>query len=165
MKTSKISFIITFLFIALTFFLIGYKVKFSDRIVTVNSSMLFKGFIMTKELKRAGEKEFNVRKKELDNLYSLLRSKSIAAPEKEMIMKQLEQGKEEFEMFNKTFASNESSKIWSRIHSYTKEFSKENNYQFIISTDNRETVLFADQNSDVTKELLIYINKKYEGVK
>jgi outer membrane protein len=137
----------------------------TNRIVYVDNNKLFEGFNMTKELKRVGEKEFNSRKKSLDSLYSQLQSQTISEGNKKMLMQQFIQGKEEFEQFNQSFASEEASKIWSRIHDYTKEFSQENKYELIISSQNKQAVLFANENVDVTNELLTYINKKYEGIK
>lgn len=151
--------------LCLIFFLIGFTfVKSSSKIVYVDTVKLFDGFIMTKELKRNGEREFNTRKAMLDSIYSKLQSSSVSQSEKEMLTGQLLQGKEEFDHFNQTFGSNETFRIWSRIRSYTEDFSKENNYKLIIGSENKTTVLYGDENSNITKQLLIYINRKYEGL-
>lgn len=148
----------------LTVFLLFYFFQSNKEIVYVDNAKLFDGFIMTKEMRRAGEKEFNSRKSILDNLYSNLQSPSISATEKKQLMQQFIQGKEELEQFNQVFGSEQSSKIWARIKSYTDEFSKNKNYKLVIGSDNKQTVLFADEKIDVTNELLTYINKKYEGL-
>ncbi len=137
----------------------------NKKIVYVDNNKLFEGFNMTKEMKQVGEKEFNTRKIGLDLLYSKLQSQTISDGEKKMLMQQFIQGKEGLEQFNQSFATEEASKIWSRIHGYTADFSQENKYQLIIGSQNKQTVLFADENVDVTNELLTYINKKYEGIK
>jgi outer membrane protein len=137
----------------------------SKKIVYVDNVKLFDGFIMTKEMKRVGEKEFNSRKKSLEVLYSKLQSQKISEDEKKILMQQFVQGKEELEQLNQSFAIEETSKIWSRIQCYTTEFSQENKYQLVIGSQNKQSVLFADEDIDVTNELLIYINKKYEGFK
>lgn len=135
------------------------------KIVYVDNNKLFEGFTMTKEMKRVGEKEFNARKIGLDLLYTKLQSQTILEGDKKTIMQQFIRGKEELEQFNQSFATEESSKIWSRIHGYTADFSQENKYQLIIGSQNKQAVLFADENVDVTNELLTYLNKKYEGIK
>jgi outer membrane protein len=137
----------------------------NKKIVYVDNSKLFDGFNMTKEMKRVGEKEFNVRKMGLDSLYSKLQSQTISDGNKKMLMQQFIQGKEELEQFNQNFASQESSKIWARIHGYATEFSQENKYQLVIGSQNKQAILFADESIDVTNELITYINKKYEGLK
>lgn len=133
-------------------------------IVYVDSVKLFEGFKMTKEMRRVGEKEFNERKILLDNLYASLQGSSLSVLQKKELMQQFIQGKEELEQFNQTFASEQTQKIWSRIRSYTSEFSKDKNYQLIVGSDNKQMVLFADEKIDVTNDLLTYLNKKYEGI-
>lgn len=148
----------------LSFFLLFYFFKSNKEIAYVDNQKIFDGFVMTKEMKRAGEKEFNSRKLVLDKLYSNLQSATISASQKKELMQQFIQGKEELEEFNQTFAAEQTTQIWSRITSYTAEFSKEKKYELIIGSDNKQAVLFADEEIDVTNELLTYLNKKYEGI-
>jgi outer membrane protein len=119
---------------------------------------------MTKEMKRIGEKEFNARKLSLDSIYLKLQSQTISEENKKIIMQQFIQRKEALEQFNQNFASQESLKIWSRIHDYVDEYSKEKGYQLIVGSENKRTILFADESIDITNELLLYLNKKYEGL-
>jgi outer membrane protein len=149
----------------LAVFFIFKELESSKKIVYVDNIKLFDGFIMTKEMKRVGEREFNTRKNSLDVLYSKLQSQKKSEAEKKMLMQQFIQGKEELEQFNQSFAAEETSKIWSRIQGYTSEFSQEKKYQLVIGSQNKQSVLYADENIDVTNELLTYINKKYEGFK
>jgi outer membrane protein len=148
----------------LSIFLLFYFFRPNKEIVYVDSVKLFDGFVMTKEMKRVGQKEFNARKLVLDNLYSSLQSATKTAAEKKAIMQQFIQGKEELEQFNHVFVAEQTTKIWSRIKSYTSEFSKNKNYQLVIGSDNKEMVLFADEKIDITEDLLVFLNKKYEGL-
>lgn len=150
---------------ALLFFLTTNFVKSDKKIVFVNNSRLFDGFNMTKEMKRLGEKEFNFRKSSLDSLYSKLQTPEKSNEEKKLLMNQFIERKQELEKFNDYFSSEQSLKIWSRIHGYVEEFSKEKQYQLVIGADNTKAILFVDKNTDVTDELIVYINKKYEGIK
>jgi outer membrane protein len=154
----------TILIIVLSFSLLFYFLRSNKEIAYVDSQKIFDGFVMTKEMKRAGEKEFNSRKLVLDKLYSNLQSPTISASQKKELMQQFIQGKEELEEFNLTFAAEQTTQIWSRITSYTAEFSKEKKYQLIIASDKKQAVLFADEEIDVTSDLLTYLNKKYEGI-
>lgn len=149
---------------ALTILSFLHYSKSTTEIVYVDNNKLFESFVMTKEMRRIGEKEFNSRKLVLDNLYSSLQFPTISASEKKELMQQFISGKEELEQFNQTFAAEQTTKIWSRIKSYTAEFSKDKNYQLVVGSDNKQAVLFADEKIDVTNELLTYLNKKYEGL-
>lgn len=151
--------------ITLSLFIIFTYLNTSPKIVYVDNIKLFDNFNMTKELKKSGEKEFNLKKATVDSLYATLQSPEISSSEKKLVMQQFVRQKEELEQFNQYFAAEQSSKIWTRIKSYSSEFSKENKYKLIIGSENKSTVLFADENIDVTNDLLTYINKKYEGLK
>ena len=151
--------------ILLVFFLIFRSFFAFEEIVYIDNAKLFDGFNMTKEMKKVGEKEFNARKVILDSLYSKLQSNLVSDLEKKQLMPHFVEGKEELEQFNQRFAGEESLKIWSRIHDYINEYSKETNYKLIIGSQNKESVLFASEKVDKTNELLAYINKKYEGIK
>ncbi|MFM9988251.1 OmpH family outer membrane protein [Flavobacterium sp.] len=164
-KIQILTFIHSIGLIALVCFLIFRSFFASEEIVYVDNIKLFDGFYMTKEMKKIGEKEFNARKTILDSLYSKLQSNSVSEIEKKQMMSQFVKGKEELEQFNQNFAGEESLKIWSRIHNYIDEYSKETNYKLIIGSQNKETILFASEKIDKTNELLAYINKKYEGIK
>lgn len=165
-NTSKALLVCNVLLISLlvVFVVVNYTLK-RPKIVYVDNVKLFDNFNMTKELKNSGEKEFNLKKNTVDSLYAKLQYPEITSSDKKLIMQQFVQQKEELEQFNQYFAAEQSSKIWARIKSYSVEFSKENEYQLIIGSENKINVLFADEDIDVTNNFLTYINKKYEGLK
>lgn len=136
----------------------------NKEIVYVDNQRLFDGFAMTKEMKVIGEREYNLRKTEIDSLYSRLQYVE-ENEEREFLMKEFISKRESLEQFNEEFGYTESEKIWSRIKSYTKEFINNREYKFIITSENSRNVLYADPEFDITDELLLFINSKYEGNK
>lgn len=62
---------------------------------------------------------------------------------------------EEMEKFNK--------QIWNQINEYVKQYGKENGYSFIYGATGDGGIMYADSKSDITDDVLKYINKKYEG--
>lgn len=149
--------------IGLTIILI-FNLFNNKEIVYVDNQRLFDGFAMTKEMKVIGEREYNLRKTEIDSLYSMLQYVE-ENEEREFLMKEFISKRESFEQFNEEFGYTESEKIWSRIKSYTKEFTNNREYKFIITCENSRNVLYADPELDITDELLLFINSKYEGNK
>ncbi|MBF7093487.1 hypothetical protein IUY40_18300 [Flavobacterium sp. ALJ2] len=139
--------------------------KSDKKIITVNSSILFDNFTMSKDLKRAGENELNNHIAQLDLVYSELQCESISEKRKQILEEQLISEKEELAKFYKSLEEMESSKIWLRIQQYIEEFSKENNYHLIIGFKNASYVLDADKKKDKTQDLVKYINKRYEGLR
>lgn len=158
--------IINILLVAISTILIALNLlQPKAKILYVDNAKVFESFSMTKELKKNGEKEFNSRKANLDALYAKLESNEISGPQKQELMKQFIKEKEELNQFNDYYSSEQSSKIWTRIKSYSAEFSKENSCNIILSSDSNGNVLFADESIDITDKLITYINQKYEGLK
>jgi len=54
-------------------------------------------------------------------------------------------------------------KIWDKLNSYTKEFGRENNFSIIFGTSGGGNIMYAEDTLDVTKELIEYCNRKYNG--
>jgi len=156
-----------FVLLIILFTAVGYLFVRHDApdYVVVNNQKLFEGFNMSKEMKRVGEREFQYRKASLDSLYRNLQEPALAAEEKKILLEEFTARKDELDQFSQSFASEESAKIWSRIESYTLDFSKENHYSLILGSENKRNVLYASEERDITAALLNYINKKYEGHK
>lgn len=132
----------------------------NENIYYVDNVKLFDGFSMTKQMKSIGEKEFNFKKKEIDSLYLLLQNGSTSDKHTtELFVKK----REELEKYNQEYAVNEVEKIWTRINTYSKEFSEEKGYTLVVGSDNKRNVLFASKKIDITYELLAFMNNKYEG--
>lgn len=145
---------------AYVFFL---KMDYDKSVVYVDKVKLFEGFKMTKEMKSIGEKEFEKKRLSVDSLYAVIQKESQQANSR--LVQEFVQKRDELDQFNQTFAIEESSKIWKRINSYVKEFSQENGYKIVVGSQDNNEVLYADEKIDVTSQLLMYINKKYEGFK
>lgn len=136
---------------------------YDKSVVYVDKVKLFEGFKMTKEMKSIGEKEFEKKRLSVDSLYAVIQKESQQSNSR--LVQEFVQKRDELDQFNQTFAIEESSKIWKRINSYVKEFSQENGYKIVVGSQDNNEVLYADEKIDVTSQLLMYINKKYEGFK
>ena len=138
--------------------------KKNEVIVSVDNIKLFDEFKMTKEMKSIGNKEYASKKKYLDSLYLKLQEQDLDKNTKEVLMKEFVSKREELDQFNQSFAIQESDKIWKRINSYVKEFAKEKEYKIVLGSENSREVLYTSETIDVTNELLLFINKRYEGL-
>lgn len=136
----------------------------NEAIVYVDNAKVFTEFNMSVEMKKIGEQEINYRSKIVDSLYNLIQ-KTDNDQTKEMLVKEFAVQKEELENFSSGYASQESEKIWQRIKSYVKDFSEENGYELVLGMQPNENILYGSESKDVSKEFIVYINKKYEGDK
>lgn len=51
--------------------------------------------------------------------------------------------------------------VYERLNSYVKSYGKEHNYTMILGTDGKGNVMYIDSTADITKDLIKYVNKKY----
>ena len=49
------------------------------------------------------------------------------------------------------------------INAFVKEYGKENGYKIILGARGNGNIMYADSSKNITKEVLIYLNKKYQG--
>ena len=163
-KWSLLALINSVLIILLIVFVVYKFSNSSEKIVYVDNNKLFEEFRMTKEMRKIGEKEFNRKKGYLDSLYLEIQREDLSKEIKEAITKEFISKRDEFDQFNQSYAVEESEKIWSRIVSYSKDFSRINKYKMIVGSNDKKNVLYAEESLDVTNEMLAYINKKYAGL-
>ncbi|TRW27554.1 hypothetical protein FMM05_02630 [Flavobacterium zepuense] len=161
MKRNVILLITGFLLVLVLVFCLYIK-TITTSVVYVDNQKVFDGFNMTKELKVVGEKELAAKKKAVDSLYLLLNdpnSKEASEP----LMKLFIAERDKLEYYNTAYSNEQSLKIWSRIDSYGKDFSKENHYDIILGAQPGQNLIFGEDGKNVTSKFIEFINKKYEG--
>ncbi|WP_318580817.1 OmpH family outer membrane protein [Flavobacterium columnare] len=141
--------------------LVVFQVFKSPDVVCVNNAKLFEGFNMTKEMKKAGDREFRTQKAVLDSLYAKINTPGNENNEnlnKEFILK-----RNEFEQASQAFVMEESAKIWKRLQEYVQEYATQQNYQVVIGSTQEQQVIYANPKVDITLDLIQFSNQKYEG--
>ena len=71
--------------------------------------------------------------------------------------------KEEFESANQELSNSYNTQIWNQINQYVIDYGKENGYNYIFGTDGSGSIMYGEENMDITKEVVAYINNKYKG--
>lgn len=153
--------ILTLLILISTFFYF-YTKSTSRDVYYVNSRILFEEFKMTRESQKIGNNTLQ----RLSFLVDSLRTKMNTEPNdqlKSLYLNELLATQNEIENFNTSFVKEEHEKIWSRIKSYTNDYSEAKNQPLIIGSETVSDVLYFDPKIDLTQDLLQYINKRYEG--
>lgn len=54
--------------------------------------------------------------------------------------------------------------IWKRLNPLIQEYGKENKYKMIFGANGTGNLLYSDSSLDISNSLIIYINKKYNGL-
>lgn len=163
-KLVKIAVIINSLIITAILFIGISTLTDKNRVVYVHSAAVFEKFYMTIEHKKLGLQDYAIKKRYIDSLYVEL-GRTTDPLVRELFVKKIALEKGRFEESGREYLGEQSSKIWSRIHSYAKEFSDAKGYGVILLNNGKDNILYAEDTRDVTGEFLNYINARYEGIK
>lgn len=148
----------------------GYSIKNTKKTAYINTSEVFNNFKMTKEIdvdvKKVEEKKQNI----LDSIAG--RIKEITAGIVKSDDANFNFLKNEFLTKRERFSDEISGlkqasieKVWKQINQYLMEYGKDNNYDIIMGATGQGSLMYANENINITQEVTEYINKKYEGVK
>jgi outer membrane protein len=67
------------------------------------------------------------------------------------------------EQEEKELNMNYNTQIWNQLNSYIQDYGDENGYDFIYGATGSGSIMYARQHLDITKEIIHYANKSYEG--
>ncbi|NMH85965.1 OmpH family outer membrane protein [Flavivirga algicola] len=153
--------------IIITVAIINYlQINDQKDIVYIDNIKLFNGFNMTKDIKAIEETKINKQTKELDSLYSKL--KSLSSQEKEHTMtknlqQQIAYKSKALQELQDNYTHNLSQNVWQRLNTYIKGYAQTHNYKIILGTSGNGNVMYAKEAINITNQILEYANKEYEG--
>lgn len=70
---------------------------------------------------------------------------------------------QQFEQDNNTTAQVYQDQIWKQINQYVSEYGKEHGYSYIFGGDGSGSVMYAENGNDLTEQMKVYVNSRYEG--
>lgn len=135
---------------------------------------VFSEFSMKKDLEKKFNATKNARQKILDSLAVDLRilAKKIdgdKAKNKEDVdtynagRENFYRKQKEFEADNGALTRQYDQEILTQLNQYVRDYGKEKNYQYIFGNDNNGSLMYAHDSKNLTREIIDYINKKYQG--
>jgi outer membrane protein len=69
-----------------------------------------------------------------------------------------------FESDNEQKTQQYMNQIWTQLNQYVSEYGKEHNLEYVFGGDGSGSVMYANDARDITDEVIIYVNAKYQGV-
>ncbi len=119
---------------------------------------LVEGFDMQKEFTTHAREELNLSYMRADSVISIERLrdtiKGNALKEQlySVIANNIEVNNKEIEKI-----------IWNRLNPYIISYGKKKNYKYIFGANGTGNILYADEQENITADLIIYVNKSYNG--
>lgn len=156
-----------------------FQLQRKSNIVVVDLAKLYSEFEMKKQLEIQMDQVSQLRKKRLDSLelylnmsYRNLQNSNLAENSPEFVTNKnlLEAKQQEFlyaqkqnEQDDAAMSDQYNNQIWKQLNEYVKEYGRDNNVECIIGGDGTGNVMYSDSGLDVTEDLIVYCNTKYNG--
>jgi outer membrane protein len=123
---------------------------------------------MKKELEKKYKETEGYRKLILDSILGELKSKaqvsnSSSTDELSMLKREFLTKKELFDKENTESMNQYNEQIWNQLNEYTAQYSKDKEYDFVFGANGQGVLMYAKDTKNVTKELLEFVNEKYNG--
>jgi len=156
----------------LAFSVYGHFTK--QKTAYVDLTKLYDGFEYKKELEKKLIKVQEARQTILDSLE--LELKMMVAKLKTSINKDTSRlsaystlkeeyliKKEQYTTDNDETTTTYTSQIWKQLDQYVQNYGKEHHYTYIFGAEGSGAVMYASSSEDITDEVLLYVNKEYNG--
>lgn len=154
-----------------------YYSKSSSELVYVDVNKLIQGYTRSKEAKVELEKKANVMKANLDSLESSWQNdiknyerERASTPPNELTLKQQvmankQQQITDYQNAVRTQMQQEDQKITQTvindINDYVKDYGKKHGYKLIFGASGGGNIMYADESTDLTEEILKGLNSQY----
>jgi len=161
--------ILTVLFINLLF--TGYlsvREYYRSEIVYINTSQVFDEFDLKKELSKKFESLVLSQGKVLDSIevrYTSLvnnSNQSIRTEELNRLKREYLEAKRRFDEQKDKTSQEYDKQIWTQLNQYIKNFGeKKSKYRMILGTSGEGNLMYAEEYTDITNEIIHYVNDEY----
>ncbi len=135
-----------------------------DKIVVVDVIRVFNEFEMKKELESKVEVELNSYSDHLDSLSALynLAIENNDNSRANVMKEEIAYAKNEIQRIYDVSNKNINEQVWKRLNILIKEFAKEQHYRIVVGANGMGSVLYNEDATDKTSELISFINTRYE---
>lgn len=173
-RSSRAIIIVAIILIAILAGINIYSLTSQPKMGYVKGGELFEGFNGKKDLEAKFTKSEVDQQSMLDTLtleIADLTNQLTEKPNDKALIKKKNQKEKLFLELQQRFSQKNSSQnqqfseaIWKQINQYTLEYGKQEGYDYIFGATGNGSLMYAKDAQDITKEVLKYINKKYEGL-
>ncbi|WP_179008689.1 OmpH family outer membrane protein [Winogradskyella forsetii] len=136
----------------------------NKRAVYVDNVELFGAFKMSKEMNELHTTKISIQAKKVDSLYQLFQVSVKEKKEDKLLQYNLQQENAKLEEYQAYFKNSVSEQVWSRLNGYVKEYGKLKDYEIILGASGNGNIMYSKDEFNITKDIIIYANTKYDGI-
>ncbi len=71
----------------------------------------------------------------------------------------------QFSEDNQTLTQKYNEQVWNQLNQYIQDYGKNHNYNYIFGGSGNGSLMYANDNNNITKEIVQYVNERYEDKK
>lgn len=146
----------------------------ANKTAYVELAVLFDGFDMKKELESKLKKDLAVKQNDLDSIMFILQGLSNKLNttkenynENALQFQQLQnyyvQQKKTFDEYSYTKTDQFDKQILEQLTQYVTDYGKLHDYDYVYGATSTGNIMYAKDTKNITKEVLLFINNKYQG--
>ncbi len=149
------------------------KSYFKPKTGFVEIKELYNNFNLKKELEKKFMEVKNARQKIMDSLLldiKFTENKLKSDKKNNQVMVEFQnkkdfflQKKQSFEEDNLKLSQQYDAEILSQLNQYVRNYGGEHHFEYIFGTDGNGFLMYAEESKNITKEMVEYINKNYQG--
>lgn len=162
----KIHLIILYLLILGLLSFVAFNHFRAPKLAYVDNAQLFADFKMKGELERKYQDVEKQKQGILDSLLGRIRDderNGLPAEKFDLLKREFMYRKQSYEKENAALMDQYNKEIWNRLNEYVKEFGKQKHFKIILGTNGQGTLMYAQDELNITAELVQYANEKYNG--
>ena len=133
-----------------------------ENIAVVNEQEVFKNFEMTKEANARIESRKKKGIEKIDSLQTVLALVKMTNEDQQKIQSLILETRENVRADLSALSEKEFTMVWNRINTHSAEYAKENGYTVLMGR-RPEGIWYNSDGADITKELIVYLNSKYNN--
>jgi outer membrane protein len=172
MKKYKIFLGLSIVAMCIFMVLAGVNLGGAPRVAYVDNAKLFESFVGKKEMEARLKKQEGSAQAVLDSMQldikameAKLMDKHDAGlkdryQQKAMAFLQMQ---EEFMGKHESLGQQYTNEIWNQINQYVQDYGKLHKYDFIYGASGTGSMMYADEDFDITEKVLQYVNNRYAG--
>lgn len=128
-------------------------------VVYINTQEVFKGFEGKEYLESKLDKIKSQHKAQLDSLLIEINMMDGDEKRKRFYIEL----KNKYEREEREMSNSYTQQVWEQINTYVSDYREESGYKVILGANGQGSIMAGEPALDVTKEVIHFINKKYEG--
>jgi outer membrane protein len=143
-----------------------YDFEHRTEVVFVSVPEVFNGFDMKKEMEKKFEATSEQRKLILDSLkfnfnqrFATEEPSSLESLKREILFKE-----QQFEEGNAATLQDYNQQVLTQLNVYMKEFGEQHEYDIILGAQGTGSLIYAEQEKNVTAEMIEFVNARYRGI-